>query len=242
MATYVAGNSKSGGKTTTTINLAAALVERGKRVCIVDLDPSTALSRWATGREHDNGALFDALHGRGSLRPVETTTEGLWLIPGSPRLSRIERMGRAPGRSLRSALGRLTGFDYTFIDPPPGNSNLAEAALVAADRVVIPVEPSTLSIDAVAGYVDTIGRIRKSSNKGLEIAGVILVRVRRSRIARDARELLEEHFKGLVYRSEIREAVRLREAPSFGKTILQHARRSTVAGDFRDLASEFLRR
>jgi len=243
-------NQKGGSaKTTTTVNLAAALGEKGKRALVVDLDPQASASSWLGTRDGGRGLLgvFTESGRLGDL-VTETAVPGVDLIPGSSWLMGTERaVAGEPGAEiiLRRALGGLPSgrWDFAFLDCPPSLGFLAVSALVAARGVLVPVEASTLALGGLAALLQTAERVKERLNPDLEVSGLLICRTDgRTRLSRDLEERLRERFGGLVFRSTIRENIRLREAWSFSQPITLYAPRSAGAEDYRRAASEFLKR
>ncbi len=236
-------NHKGGsGKTTTAVNLSAALGEIGRRVLLVDLDPQASATLWCG--VHDGGrVLLDVLDGAdpaSAVRPTETP--GVDLIPSSTWLVNAERHLAAGGTgdALRRVLATLPPrWDYVIIDCPPAISALTIAALTAADEAVVPVEAHVLALDGLAQLLRTVDLVRDRANPHLRIAGIVACRVDgRTRHAPEIVAELRRRFGPLVYGTVIRENVRLAECPSFAAPITRYDTRSSGAADYRALARE----
>jgi len=250
MKTWAVFNQKGGSsKTTTTVNLAAALGEKGKRSLVIDLDPQASASSWLGVQDGGRG-LLEVFTESGRLGGLveETGVPGVDLIPGSSWLMGTERaVAGEPGAEviLRRALGGLSPgrWDFVFLDCPPSLGFLAVSALVAAREVLVPVEASTLALGGLAALLQTVERVKERLNPDLDISGLLICRTDgRTRLSRDLEERLRERFGRLVFRSTIRENVRLREAWSFAQPVTVYAPRSPGAEDYRSAASEFLKR
>ena len=250
MNTLAVFNQKGGaGKTTATVNVAAALGEMGKRILVVDLDPQASASSWLGVKDGDRG-LFEVFTDGGKLEELtrETTAPGVDLVPASPWLVGVERAlaGELGAETiLRRAVSQLPqdGWDFVLFDCPPSLGLLAVSALVATQGVFVPVEASTLALGGLAALVQTVERVRERLNPELEISAILLSRSdSRTRLSRDVEERLRDRFGELVLQSTVRDTVRLREAWSFSKPITLYANRSPGAADYRAVATELLKR
>ena len=249
MKTLAIFNQKGGSaKTTTAVNLAASLGERGKRVLVVDLDAQASASSWLGVKDGGRG-LYEAFTDQGALEDLvhESSAPGVDVIPSSAWLVGLERaLAGEPGAEtiLRQSLLKLPRrWGFILLDCPPSLGLLAVSALVAAKEVLVPVEASTLALGGLDALVQTVDRVRARLNPELEISAVLVCRVdSRTRLSRDVVELLRKRFGKVVLRNAIRESVRLREAWSFQKPITAYAPRSSGAEDYRAVAGELLRR
>lgn len=237
-------NQKGGtGKTTTVVNLAAALGEAGEQVLIVDMDPQASASHWLRSESAERG-LLDVLLGERAIDDLVQTNEatGVSIVGASNWLMAAERLLNPADDAdlrLRRALEPLDGrYGYILIDCPPTLGVLALNALVAANEVLIPVETSVLPLHGLRQLLETIEVVRTRRNPELRIAGIVPSRVdRRTRIARDILDDLSQRFPELTLDTCIRQNVRLAECPSRGLTILQYDATSHGAEDFRALAA-----
>lgn len=243
-------NQKGGsGKTTTVVNLAAALAERRQRVLVIDLDPQASASHWFRVEGEDRG-LLSLFTAGGRLRDLvrATQTEGVDLVPSSRWLigaEQLSAMGRETTTRLRAQLngGTSEEWDFVLIDCPPTLGMLTVSALAAADSVLIPVEAKILPLQGLAHLLETIDVVRDRLNPALSIAGILPCRVdRRTRLATEIVSDLRRRFGDLVYPVVIRENVRLAECPSFGQPILRYSTASAGAQDYRALAGAVLSR
>lgn len=242
-------NQKGGsGKTTTTVNLAAALGELGRRVLVVDLDPQASASAWL-GVPNGGRALLDVLAEGAPLEGAVRATDApnVWLVPSSDRLGAAERaLASEVGAEgvLREAFAGLEPgrFDVVLVDCPPALGLLAVAALVACPELVVPVESRVMALQGLASLVQTVGKIRRV-NPALGVTGLLACRVdARTNLSRDVVAALRARFGPLVFRAVIRESVRLAEAPSYGQPITTYAPASSGAEDYRAAAVELLTR
>jgi chromosome partitioning protein len=247
-------NQKGGvGKTTTAINLAAALVERGKRVLIVDIDPQGNAS---TGLGFEPSArgltTYDLLLDDADLSDVirPTAIEGLYLCPATTDLSSADiELVANEKRSflLHDALGQTAidgyAFDYVLIDCPPSLSLLTINAMIAAQSVLVPLQAEFFALEGLSQLMLTVRTVRQSANRDLRIEGVVLTMydVRNNlsqQVEADARANLGE----LVFRSVIPRNVRVSEAPSYSVPVLAYDSASKGAAAYRALARELLAR
>lgn len=248
MRTIAIVNQKGGsGKTTTAVNLAAAIGERGRRVLVVDLDPQASTSRWLGVR--DGGRrLLDALLGNGEIADLAVTTQwpGVWLVASSEWLVGAEKAlaGEVGAEAiLRRQLGApgMTRWEYVLVDCPPALGILTVNALAAAREVLIPVEAHVMALSGLAQLLKTVDVVRERLNPELSVAGILACRVDgRTRHAREVVEEIRSRFADITYNTIIRENVRLAECPSFGQPIMAYAPRSAGAADYRALAEEVI--
>lgn len=241
-------NQKGGsGKTTTAVNLAAALAESKRRILLVDLDPAAAASTWL-GVQDDGRGLLEVLTGGQDLGGLVrgTTVEGLELVPSSVSLSGAEKAlaGEIGVETLlKKRLAKLPQghWDYLILDCPPSLGLLTVNALSAAREVLIPVEAHIMALGGLVSLTQTVEVVKERLNPDLAICGILACRMdQRTNHAHDVVESLRQKFGHLLYKTKIRENVRLAECPSFGKPITQYASSSPGAEDYRALAKELL--
>ena len=247
-------NQKGGvGKTTTAINLGAALAEEGFNVLLVDLDPQgNASTGLGIAPEDRTFTTYDLLLENIDLKDVirETRTEGLWIAPATTDLSSadIEMMANEK-RSflLRDALRQRAidrwAFDFILIDCPPSLSLLTVNAMVAADSVLVPLQSEFFALEGLSQLMLTVRQVRQSANPQLRIEGIVLtmydIRNRLSQqVERDARETLGE----LVFQTIVPRNVRLSEAPSYAVPVLEYDSMSRGSLAYRALAQEMVYR
>lgn len=249
MRTIAITNQKGGsGKTTTTVNLAAALAEQGKKTLVVDLDPQGSASKWLAPTGKADMPLYDVLTEGEPLAGAvaQTAYEGIDLIPATPSMTRLEKaLANEVGAEtiFRTELGKLEGdWDYVLLDCPPSLGLLALSALTAADEVLVPVEASVLALQGLASLTKTIQRVRDRLNPSLELGGIVVCRARNTNLSKEVLGLLQDRFGDSVYEARVRNNVRLAEAPSFGEPITVYDTRSIGADDYRAVATEFLGR
>ncbi|ARS35316.1 ParA family protein [Pontibacter actiniarum] len=237
-------NQKGGtGKTTTTINLGSALSKLGKKVLLLDLDPQSNLS-YSLAVTTPAATLADVFQGEKSINDVLVERDGLWVVPGSNELVDIEiSLVTQPEREkfLKSILAEVKGFDFILIDCPPSLSVLTLNALTAAQEVLIPLQMEVLTLQGLDQIMNTIKKVQKTFNPQLKVKGVVVVMfdVRR-KLSLEVLEYLQENVREKIFRSQIRMNVKLAEAPSFGRSVLDYDGSSNGAKDYRALAEEYL--
>jgi chromosome partitioning protein len=236
-------------KTTTAVNLAAALGELGRRVLVVDLDPATSASSWLARPDPGRG-LLDALTNGGSLAGLiqESRAPGVDLIPASQSLAAAEKAlaGEVGAETLlREALSRLAPdrWDLVLMDCPPALGLLAIWALVACREVLMPLEPHPMAMAGLAQMLRTVETVRTRLNPDLAVAGIVVCRGDpRTRLYHEAVAELDARYAGLLFATRIRQTIRLSEAPSHGLPITQYSASSHGAEDYRALARELEKR
>jgi chromosome partitioning protein len=243
-------NQKGGvGKTTTTINLGAYLARSGKKVLVVDMDPQANTS---SGLGLDKAAVANSIYEvLVSGLPLESAlfsarVKGLFLAPALPRLAAAEvELVDAPEREfrLRRALAPVRGYyDYILLDCPPSLGLLTVNALSAATDVLVPVQAEYYALEGLGQLTSTIERVKRSLNPDLQLLGLLVtMNDKRTLLSREIIEELHRHFPEKVFESIIPRNVKLAEAPSFGKTILEYDNFSKGARSYKSLAQEVLR-
>jgi chromosome partitioning protein len=247
MRTTAVLNQKGGsGKTTTAVNMAAALGEQGRRVLLVDLDPQASASRWLAV-EDEAGALYNVLVTRSQLEPYvhPTSVAGVDLVPARQDLAAAEvEARRKPGAELvlRKVLSHAQRWDVVLLDCPPSLGLLTVNALVAADEVLVPVEAHIMALEGLADLLGTLDLVRDALNPELRLGSVLACRVSRTRHTRDVVDLLRQQFPDVMLDTVIRESARMAEAPAFKQPITTYAPDSPAAQDYRAVAAEWLAR
>ena len=243
-------NQKGGvGKTTTAINLGAALAAFDRKIAIIDFDPQANATSGLGRSGHHNGAnAYEVLLGADPrLALQETGFPNLSLLPSARDLVGAEiELVNQDGREnrLRNAIESIRQeYDFVFIDCPPSLSLLTVNALTAADSVLIPLQTEYFALEGLSELMESVDRVRHSFNPGLEIEGILLTMFdERTNLARQVLADIRGHFGKLVYDTVIPRNVRLGEAPSFGKPVLAYDVKSKGAESYLALGREVLRR
>lgn len=242
-------NQKGGvGKTTTAINLGAYLAKAGKRTLLVDLDPqANATSGLGVVKTEIDASLYEVLLGNARAEDIisETNIANLCLLPTTPQLAAAEvELVNAPNREQRLQ-ETLNGaaYDFILIDCPPALSLLTINALTAAGSVLIPVQAEYYALEGLSQLLSVVQKVRHGLNPDLELLGVVVTMYdSRTSLSGQVVEELKKHFGDKVFHTIIPRNVRLAEAPSHGKTILEHDKWSKGARAYKQLAKEVIRR
>jgi chromosome partitioning protein len=249
-AVYAIANQKGGvGKTTTAVNMAACVAAAGRQTLLVDLDQQCNATV-ALGLERDlEPSSYACLTGRVSVAEAARPAgpDNLWVVPAhrdlagaSVELPRIE----GSETRLKEMLGPVRDrFAYTLLDCPPSLGPVTVNALVAADRVIVPVQAEYLALEGLVQFMDTLALIRRELNPALIVGGLLVTMADdRTRLAQDVERELRQHFPALVFRTVIPRSVRIAEAPSHGRAVLDHAPGSAGSEAYRELAREVTER
>lgn len=245
-------NQKGGvGKTTTSINLAAALVETGKRVLLVDLDPqgnaSTGLGIEADDREFTTyELLLEDIRLAEVILP--TDYEGLFVVPATVDLSSAdielisnEKRSYLLNDALRQTQMDEYALDYILIDCPPSLNLLTVNAMIAADSVLVPLQSEFFALEGLSQLMMTIREVRQSGNKALRIEGVVLTMYdKRNNLSQQVESDARSNLGDLVFQTMIPRNVRVSEAPSFAMPVLAYDSQSKGAVAYRALAQELV--
>lgn len=241
-------NQKGGvGKTTTTVNLSAALAAKGRRVLIVDLDPQGNASSGLGLKkyEYQDANIYHVLIGENTIEKTIRVTNHptLNIVPANPDLVGAEiELVDTPRREyqLKEALRAIQGrYDYVLIDCPPSLGLLTLNALTAANTFIVPLQCEYYALEGLSQLLNTAGLIKKNINPELRIEGIVLTMFdTRNNLSHQVVSEIQTHFGDKVFKSIIPRNVRLSEAPSHGQPIIEYDQRSIGAVKYLELADE----
>ena len=237
-------NHKGGvGKTTTTVNLGAALSRLGKRILLVDMDSQQNLTTSLMKEEDVTKSIFDSLMQNEPL-PIVRISEGLDLCPSELALAAAElhlqaRIGRES--LLKKLLNRVRdNYDFIFIDCPPSLGLFTINALVAATDVFLPLTGETLPLRGIIMLDETLNDVIQNANSDLKITGVVIQRYNNRKLNNEVIEAITSKFGAKVFDTKIRECIALAEAPAAHCSIFDYDSKSNGASDYMTLANEVL--
>ncbi|MDO5755220.1 MAG: AAA family ATPase [Tissierellia bacterium] len=248
MKTICFFNQKGGvGKTTSVINIGAALGQRKQKVLIVDMDPQgNSTSGLGILKEELEASIYDVFIGNKTVEEIihHTGEENVDLIPANSDLAGIEvELANTDNKEilLRENLNDLNQYDYILIDCPPSLGILSINGLSASDSVIIPLQCEYYALEGMSQLMDTIQLIRHSVHPNLEIEGILLTMYdRRNNLCRDVEYEVKKYFEDKVMIPPIPRNIRLAEAPSFGRSVLQHDRFSKGARAYKRIAKAII--
>ena len=245
MSVYAIANQKGGvGKTTTAVNVAACIAAAGYETLVVDVDPQgNATVGLGVARDGGSG-LYDVLGGDVAADDAFGPRRSTPLDPRLDARSRGREHGAAAAARLREPAARRAGavrdsYAFVLLDCPPSLGPLTINALVAADRVIVPVQTEYFALEGLAGLLDTLSLVQRELNPRLTVAGMFLtMHDARTKLAQDVEREVREHFPSLVFDTVIPRNVRLGEAPSFGRPVIHHDPHCAGSEAYFELAKE----
>ena len=242
-------NQKGGtGKTTTAVNLSAALAELGKRVLLIDVDPQgNATSGVGVNKNEVEKSIYEVIINKATLKEVtvKTVYKNLYIAPCNINLTgaEIELVGALSRETrLKKAIELIKeDYDYIFIDSPPSLGILTLNSLVASDSILIPIQCEFYALEGVSQLIKTIQLVQENLNAALHIEGVLLTMADyRTNLTNEVIKEIKNYFKSKVYNAVIPRNIKLSECPSFGKPINHYDSHSIGAKKYADLAKEFI--
>lgn len=237
-------NQKGGvGKTTSTINIGAGLALKGKQVLLIDLDPQASLTM-SLGQDasQSDRTAYEVLVGDLDIQKAIIKLDGYDLVPCDARLLTIEN-GKEKRLLQRGLASVADMYDYILIDCRPSLGNLMLNALTACNEVYIPVQAEFLALAGLAQLTNTIAIVKQSLNPDIKITGVIITRYKvRTKLSKEVYNKAKEIYPQAIFKTPIRDAVDVAEAPTAGTDIFHYNKRSNGAKDYLNIVDEILKR
>ena len=253
MKTIAVANQKGGvGKTTTAVNLSVCLAAKGQRVLLIDLDPQANATSAIGFESIDGHSIYGPLIGEASVseKVLPTRIDNLFILPGDLDLAGAEiEVARQEDHlvRLRKALEPLkhdAAFDFIILDCPPSLGILMTNALAAADELLVPIQCEYFALEGLSKIVRITDQIKEAgANPDLKIGGILMTMYDgRTNLSQQVMEEVRKHFGDVVYKTMVPRTIRLGEAPSFGKAIIEYDPNGLGAAAYTALAEEFLER
>ena len=241
-------NQKGGvGKTTTAVNLCAALNKRGRKVLLVDCDPQGNATTGMGIKKSDVKSVYDVLLRDYPVKDAIIATKYGHVLPGHRDLAAanvelVDLQNRE--KLLKEKLAAIREkYDFILIDCPPSLELLTLNALTAANSVLIPVQTEFYALEGLSDLMNTVRLVHERTNPSLRVDGIVMTMYdKRTKLSADVEEALREHFPGLVYENSIPRNIRLSEAPSHGKPCIAYDKTSKGSKAYLHMTSEFLKR
>lgn len=239
-------NNKGGvGKTTTTVNVAAAMQILGKKVMVIDMDhQGQSTYHFGINPNKITESVFDVLKGEKNYKDVIINRNGIDVIPSNPELRGIEFLAM-PAKEflLKEAMEDLSGYDYVVIDCPPSLGVLTLNALAISEFIIVPLQVQFLPFHGMYNLFEAVQMVKRRINRNIDVTGIVGTMYNAKKtINREVLDETEKRLPGKLYSTLIRENVSLQEAPSWGQTIFEYKPESNGAEDYMTLTKEIIKR
>ena len=233
------------GKTTTTVNVAAAMQILGKKVLVIDMDhQGQSTYHLGVNPNKVTESVFDVLKGEMNYKDVIINRNGIDLIPANPELRGIEFLAM-PAKEflLKEAMEDLSGYDYVLIDCPPSLGVLTLNALAISEFIIVPLQVQFLPFHGMYNLFEAVQMVKRRINRNIDVTGIIGTMYNAKKtINREVLDETEKRLPGKLFKTLIRENVSLQEAPSWGQTIFEYKPDSNGADDYMELTKEIIQR